>query len=265
MISENNGMYMPVAPAYGMGGGNGGFGFDGFGGGWGLLILLAVLGWGNGGFGFGGGMNGGMFPWMMAGQMNSNNDVQRGFDQAAIINGITGVNNAVNGVSAAVSNGFAQAEIANNARQMADMQQMFGIQSSLQNCCCQQSANTADLKYTVATEACANRNALAMATRDIIDNDNRNHQATMDKLCQLELDGYKQQLDSANNTISQLRTQLLVAQGNASQNAQTAAIIAINEAQTTMLEQYLAPTPRPAYVVQNPNCCQQNYGCGCAA
>ena len=175
MISENNGMYMPVAPAYGMGGGNGGFGFDGFGGGWGLLILLAVLGWGNGGFGFGGGMNGGMFPWMMAGQMNSNNDVQRGFDQAAIINGITGVNNAVNGVSAAVSNGFAQAEISNNARQMADMQQMFGIQSALQNCCCQQSSNTADLKYTVATEACANRNALAMATRDIIDNDNRTY------------------------------------------------------------------------------------------
>jgi len=49
----------------------------------------------------------------------------------------------------------------------------------------------------------------------------------------------------------------------ASQGAQTAAILANNEAQTTALEQYLAPTPRPAYIVQNPNCCPQNFGCGC--
>ena len=50
----------------------------------------------------------------------------------------------------------------------------------------------------------------------------------------------------------------------ASQGAQTAAILANNEAQTTALEQYLAPVPRPAYVVPNPNCCTQNYGtCGC--
>lgn len=260
MDSQNGAMYMPVAPAYGAGG-NGGFGFDGFGGGWGLLILLAVLGWGNGGFGFGGGNQNGAMPWMMG-----YSDVQRGFDQSAVINGITGVNNAVNGVSAAMANGFAQAEIANNARQMADMQQMFTLQSSLQNCCCQQGANTADLKYTVATEACADRNAIQMGVRDIIDNDNRNHQATMDKLCQLELDGYKQRLDAANTTIGQLQTQLLVAQGQASQNAQTAQILANNEAQTTALEQYLAPTPRPAYIVQNPNCCApQTFGCGCAA
>lgn len=278
MTSENGAMYMPVAPAYGAANA-GGMGMDGLGGGWGLLILLIVL-FGGRGFGFGGGNGYGGMP--MIGQMNANNDVQRGFDQAAVVNGITGVQNAVTagfgtmqaalcngfaGVNAGVANGFAQAEIANNARQMADMQQMFGLQTAMQNCCCQQSANTADVKYTVATEACANRNALAMATRDIIDNDNRNHQATMDKLCQLELDGYKQQLNAANDTIGQLRTQLLVAQNQASQNEQTAAIQAGQRNLANEVEQYVMPTPRPAYIVQNPNCCQQNYGynCGCAA
>lgn len=259
MTSENGVMYMPVAPAYG-GAPTGGNGLDGFGGGWGLLILLLVLGrWGN--YGNGGDNGNSMLPYLIGGQMNGNNDVQRGFDQAAVINGINGIQGAVcagfGGVNANIANGFAQAEIAENARQMAYMNQNYALQSSLQNCCCQQSANTADLKYTMATTA-----------RDIMDNDNRNHQATMDKLCQLELDGYKQQLGNANDTIAQLRTQLLLAQGQASQAAQTAAIVANNEAQTTALEQYLAPTPRPAYIVQNPACCNQNFGYGygtCAA
>jgi len=243
MTSENGVMYMPVAPAYGAGNA-GGMGLDGFGGGWGLLILLLVLG--RGGL-WGGNCDSGnsMLPWILGSQNNSNNDVQRGFDQSAIINGI-------NGISAGLANGFAQAEISANARQMADMNQNFSIQSALQNCCCQQSANTADLKYTVATTA-----------RDIIDNDNRNHQATMDKLCQLELDGVRQQLANEQRANNDLRTQLLVLQGQASQNAQTAQILANNEAQTTTLEQYLAPTPRPAYIVQNPACCNQNFGFGC--
>ena len=124
----------------------------------------------------------------------------------------------------------------------------------MQNCCCENRAATADLKYTIATEACANRSASAANT-----------QVIMDKLCQLELDGIRNQLSDANNTINQLRTQLLVAQGQASQSAQTASIIANNEAQTAALERYLAPTPIPAYVVQNPNCCSQNFGCGCGA
>ena len=75
------------------------------------------------------------------------------------------------------------------------------------------------------------------------------------------------QIDAKNEKIAELQNQLTMANLAASQNAQTAAILANNEAQTTALEQYLAPTPRPAYIVQNPNCCQQNFscGCGCAA
>ena len=94
----------------------------------------------------------------------------------------------------------------------------------------------------------------------------------MDKLCQLEMDGIKQnyenRIGNMQNEIDSLRAAINSANGAASQNAQTAAIIANNEAQTVALERYLAPTPMPAYIVSNPNCCSQNnfgYGCGCNA
>ena len=72
-------------------------------------------------------------------------------------------------------------------------------------------------------------------------------------------------IDAKNEKIADLERQLTMANLAASQSAQTAAILANNEAQTTALEQYLAPVPRPAYVVQNPNCCSPNYGCGCGS
>lgn len=190
MTENGTQMYMPVAPAYN-GGGNGFFGGDN---GWWIILLFLLAG--NGGWGFGNGMNGGMFPWMMGGMANTNNDVQRGFDQSAIINGITGVQNAVVNGFAGVSNGFAQAEISNNARQMADMQQNFALQTQLANCCCENRAATADLKYTVATENCADRNQSMMNTRDIIEAVNANGQKIQDKLCQLELDGVKQNYEN---------------------------------------------------------------------
>ena len=92
----------------------------------------------------------------------------------------------------------------------------------------------------------------------------------MDKLCQLEMDGIKQnyenRIGNMQNEIDSLRAAINSANGVASQNAQTATILADNANQTSILEQYLLPTPRPAYIVSNPNCCGQNnfgYGCGC--
>lgn len=209
MTGENGTMYMPVAPAYG--GGDGMFGGNGA---WWIIILLAVLGWGNG-FGFGG--NGGN---------GVGSEVQRGFDQSAVMNGFSNVQNT----------------LANQA-------------SALQNCCCENRLGTADLKYTVATEAAATRA-----------NCNDNNQKILDKLCQLELDGVRQNYEGQ---LRALQGQLAAATAEnqslrfvASQGAQTAAILANNEAQTTALEQYLAPIPRPAYIVQNPNCCSQNFGYG---
>ena len=225
-MTENGvGTYMPVVPQ-GNGYGDGMFGGNGA---WWIIILLAVLGWGNGFGGFGGNNSG-------AGYLGA--DIQRGFDQSALVNGITGLQNSV-------SNGFAQAEIAANGRQMADMNQIFALQSSMQNCCCENRAATADLKYTIANEACNNRTALGQSTQRILD-----------QMCQ-------DKIDAKNEQIANLRQQLQMAQLSASQGAQTAQILADNAAQTFALEQYLAPVPKPAYIVQNPNCCGSNWNCGC--
>lgn len=255
-MTDSNGtqMYMPVAPAYGNGGGMDGFGF---GGGWGFILLLIVLcGWGGFGGGFGG--NNGMFPWMMAGQTNSNNDVQRGFDQAAIISGITGVQNAVTsgfgdiqtalcGGFANVQNGFAQAEIAANARQMADMNQGFALQTAVTGVGTATQAGLADLKYTLATEACATR-AASSADRQMI----------MDKLCQLELDGYKREND-------QLRSQLNMATMRAS-DIETRSYIAqgfSNEVDALYNRLNSCPVPTTPVYGRTPIFTCGNSGCGC--
>lgn len=226
MTEGTNNMYMPVVPQ-GFGGNNGGFGFDGSNGWW-ILIMLILFGWG--GYGGWNGNNGGV-----------GNEVQRGFDQNAIMNGLSGL----------------RGDIAN--AQYANANQNFTLQSAMQNCCCENRLATSDLKYTVANEGALTRQANAANT-----------QAVMDKLCQLELDGIKQNYEGQ---LRAMQNQLAAAQAEnqslkfaASQGAQTAKIMADNAAQTVALEQYLAPVPRPAYLVSNPNCCQyQNFNgnCGC--
>lgn len=225
--SENGGSMapftMPVAPAYGETGD--GFGFGGNGAWW-LIILLLFA---NNGWGFGGGYGNGM-----------GNEVQRGFDQNAIMNGLNGINSAIGAMT-----------------------------SAQQNCCCENRLGIADLKYTVATEACADRQAVTDMGVSLMMNDNANTQRLIDgfsakvdgvmsKICQLEL-------DAKNDKIATLQAELNEANRRASQENQTAQILASQAAQTAALEQYLAPTPRPAWIVQNPNCCTQNfgYGCGC--
>ena len=229
MAFENdNGMVMPVAPT-GFGGGFGnGFGDNGW---WIILLFVLLGGWGNG-FGGGYGGNGAMFV---------DNGVQRGFDQAAIMNGITGVgNNVVSGfgdvqtalcggfagVNASIANGFAQAEIANNARQIADMQQEFALQSQLASCCCENRLGTADLKYTIATEACADRAAVTSALENVIANQTANTQRILDTLC-------ADKIDAKNEQIMALERQLAMANLAASQTAQTAEIISRLPAATT--------------------------------
>lgn len=273
MTDSNTSMYMPVAPAYGNGGMDS---FGGFGGGWGFILLLIVLcGWG-GNFGGFGGMGNGAFPWMMAGQANSNNDVQRGFDQAAVMSGLTGIQSAVtsgfgdtmlgiaginqnicqtgNGITGAVRDGFYGSEIAANGRAMSNMQQLFGIQTAVTDCCCKQSANTADLKYTIATEA-ANTRASGTA----------NTQAIMDKLCQLELDGIKAELASAQRENIALQNQLNMAAFKASQVEQNAFIQQGFSNEVDALYNRLSNCPVPSTPVygRTPIFTCGNGGCGC--
>ena len=278
-LSDGNGsdMVMPVAPMYGGGGGAfGGLGNDG----WWILLLLLFAGNGGWGFGgFGGGFGGlaadgaMLYPWM-----NQSNQINNGFRDQMIDNSINSIQSGINGignqlcngfagVNATINSGFANAETAANARQIANLQQAFNAQTAvtagmtdlamgLQNCCCENRASVADLKYTVATEACADRAVVSDALRDVITANTASTQRILDQMCQ-------DKIDAKNEKIAELQNQLTLANFAASQNAQTAAILTDNLAQTNALEQYLAPVPRPAYVVQNPNCCANFNGCGC--
>lgn len=250
---NNNGGYSLSDIAAATNGGNDGLGSGD--GSWIVLLLIVLLlggNWNNGGYGNGGG---GGTPYIAS-------DIQRGFDQASLSAGInnltTNVCNGFAGVNSNISNGFAQAEIANNARQMADMQQNFSLQSALQNCCCENRAATADLKYTIATEACADRTAVSNALRDVIASNTANTQAVLDKLCQ-------QEIDAKNDLISTLRSQLSMADLRASQTAQTAQILAGQTAEVDALYNRLSNCPVPSTPVYGrvPIFTCNGNGCGC--
>lgn len=248
MDNGSNGMVMPVSPMYG--GGNTGFGGYGYGDGLFWIIILFLFaamsgnGWGNNA---NNGYNG-ILPFMM--NQSGQSEVQRVVDQQSVMTGLSNI-------SAAQANGFANAEISRCNMLSGLTSQLNNIAMTQQNCCCENRAAVADLKYTVAQEAAATRA-----------NCNANNQKVLDKLCQMELDTIKQNYENRiadmQNTIDGLRTMNSNARFDASQNLQTAQIVADNAAQTAALEQYLAPTPKPCYPVQNPNCCApQTFGCAC--
>lgn len=223
---------------------NGGFGFNGDGA-WILILFILILAGGWGGYGYNGG----------GGSNNVTSDVQRGFDQSAVIGGLSGIASAIN-------TGFSNAEVSRCNSQANILQTLNNNQANLstqlntiamnqQNCCCENRAGLADLKYTVATEACADRTAVTDALRDVIASNTANTQAILDKLCQQEIDALKAQNQ-------ELQMQSYLASLAASQNAQTGQILNDNAAQTTALLRALNPAPIPAYVVANP------YGCNCA-
>ena len=273
--SEDGGMgtVMPVAPMGNFGGG--------FGNGWGgdgswlilFILLLCFGGWNNGGGWGDGGMNG-VYPWLVNGQNNTDALISTGFQNAAITGQLSDIQNSL-------TSGFSGAEVTACNRAMDSMQtaysnqiasmnqrfadvtalsgQLNGLQASMQNCCCQQAANTADLKYAVASEACADRQAVTDALRDVIANNTANTQSILDKLNQ-------QTLDAKNEQIQTLQTQLNMANLVASQTAQTAQLIADNTAQTQYVINRVAPYPIPSYSVANPYASNgYGYGCGCGA
>ena len=174
--------YMPVAPV----GGN----MDGFGNGWWLILLFLFMGFGGNGFGFGN--NGAGFVGA---------DVQRGFDQSAVVNGLNNIQSSLSG------------------NQMADLNRSFdvqtsilqgfnGIQGQLAQCCCDNRMATVQTQNIVQSEGAATRLAIQNQTQEILD-----------KLCSLEIDSLK-------NQVSTLQGQLQAANLAASQTAQTAQIIA---------------------------------------
>ena len=260
LTDDGTGTTMLVQPAGGFGyGGNGGGGDFMGGSGWWILLLFILLGGWNGNNGFGGGMGGGMgggglYPWM-----NQSNQITDGFQNQLLNDNISGIRNGINDLSMQLCNccnGIAQQL---NVNQMADMERSFAVQSALQNCCCENRAGIADLKYTVATENCADRTQSLMNTRDIIDSQTRGTQAILDKLCALELDGVKGQLAAAQRENVGLQNQINMANLAASQVQQTAQI-------TNDVYQRLATCPVgtvPVYGEQAIFRCNNKNGCGC--
>ncbi len=282
-LTDENGtnMVMPVSPMYG----NGGDGMFGGNSGWWIILLFILLGgWGNGFGGFGGGMND-LYPWM-----NNSQNINGGFRDQMLNDNISGIRDGIYGIQNQLCNGFAGTTAAVSGAQNAISQQMYtnqiadmersfaaqtastqgmtALQAQLAQCCCDNRAATADLKYTVATENCADRTAAAQNTRDIIDAQTRGTQAILDKLCALELDGVKGQLAAAQRENVGLQNQLNMANMAASQAAQNAFISQgfANEVDALYNRLNSCPVPTtPVYGRTPIFTCGQNQtaGCGC--
>lgn len=302
MALTDENMVMPVTP---MNYGNGGGGF-GFGGDWAWILLLLVLGggWGGfGGFGMGGMMGAGMlgmdmgfglYPWLNNSQnindgfrdqmLNSNvtsiRDGVQGLSTQLcqccgdmrydLANGFNGVNNSIFGAQTAISQQLNANELASLnrsfAEQTANTQGFTAVQSQLAQNGYNQATQSADIKYTIATENCADRYEAAQNTRDIIDSQTRGTQAILDKLCALELDGVKSQLAQAQRENIGLQNAVNMATMQASQVAQTAQILQGQNAEVDALYNRLKNCPvgtTPVYGNQPIFTCPNNNSCGC--
>ena len=276
---------------------NSGFG-GGFGNDWGWIILLLLFaggGWGNG---FGGGFGGGFgnmyeFPWLFNGQQGINNNVSSGFRDAQLHDSVTSVRdgisalstqlcgccgdistqlcNGFNGVVGAVNN--AQNSLAQQmyTNQIADLERSYaaqtaqtagmnGLAMNLQNCCCENRAGIADLKYTVATENCADRAALSDGIRDVIASQTAGVQRILDQLC-------ADKIDAKNDEIANLRQQIAMKDLAASQVAQNAFIAQgfTNEVDQLYNRLNNCPVPTTPVYGRTPIFQCNNNGCGCGA
>ena len=282
----NNGFAYPY-PVYPMYGNNGFGGSNGFLGGDGIwaILLFALLfgngGWGNGGFGFGGNGFDNGYAWLSNGQKEIMQNTNNGFDTLHLSNQIEGVRDGVYGLSnqlcnstadvvSAVNNGFSNAEISANSRQIANMNQAFnsqiatlqgfnGLQKSLDNCCCENRLGIANLNSTILSENCADRAALADGLKDVLINQTANTQKILDELL-------RDRLDEKDSKIADLQRQLSMADLRASQTAQNAFISNSLNNEIDLMYNRLVNCPIPSTPVYGRTAiftCPQNNGCGC--
>lgn len=215
-------MTMPVAPTGMMGGG-----FGGENGWWVILFIILLFGWGRNGYG---NNNGGVMDGYVLTSDFAN--IERKLD--AVNNGICdstfALNNSING-------GFATAELSRANQQAALMQQLNAMQMQNQECCCENRAAIAQVRYDMATQACDTRNTVQTAARDIVENANANSRAILDFLTQSKL----HDLQSANQELR---------------------LAASQAAQNNYLISQLRPCPTPAYITCNPWAGSSYGGCG---
>lgn len=218
---------------------------------WFLIVVFAIFGgWGNGFGGFGG-TNGGV-----------GSEIQRGFDNSAVISKLDGISNGLcdgfyamnnsmltdfNGINTNIMQTGYGIQQAVNADTVANMQNTNALQSQLANCCCETREAIQGINYNLATNTCALQNTMNSNTRDIIDSQQAGTRAILDYLCTKEN--------------ADLRDKVQKLELSASQDRQNALLTTAMTAQTQQIVNSVNPTAIPAYVVPNPNA--YAYGCGC--
>lgn len=223
-------MTMPVTPANGSGNG---FGFGGDGA-WFLIILFlfAFCGWGGNGWGNNAGNSGGVVDGYVLASDFSNIERKMDIINGGLCDGFYAVNNTL-------LTGFGNAELSRANQQAALMQQLSAMQMQAANCCCENRAAIAQVRYDMATQACDTRNTVQNATRDIVENQNANSRAILDFLTNSKM----RDLESANQELR---------------------LAASQAAQNNYLISQLRPTPIPSYQSCNPWAAGSYTGCsGC--
>ena len=269
-LATNNGSY-PYPVMYGNGGG---FGNSGFLGGDGWIILLLILAfsgnWGNGNSGFFGGNsfdNG--YAWLSNGQKEIMQNTNNGFDTLHLSNQLEGVRDGIYGLSnqlcnccadmtQTVNSGFYNAEIGANNRQMANMNQIYGLSTQLATASADNRLGIANLNSTIISENCADRQLLNEIGRDIITNQTANTQRILDQLC-------NDKIDAKNEKITDLQRELLMKDLQASQIAQNSFIAQgfANEVDQLYNRLNNCPVPSTPVYGRTPIFTCNNNGCGC--
>lgn len=253
MFNTGNCASVPLVANIDGNGNNNGWGADGSWL-WFLIVVFAIFGgWGNGFGGFGGGTNGGV-----------GSEIQRGFDNQAVVSKLDGitnglcdgfyaVQNGMNGINTNILQTGFGIQQAINTDTVANMQNTNALQSQLANCCCETREAIQGVNYNMATNTCALQNTMNSNTRDIIDSQNAGTRAILDYLC--------------NEKISSLQAENSDLRRAASQDRQSALLTTQMAAQTQQIINAVNPSAIPAYVVPNPNAyaygCGCNTGCGC--
>lgn len=241
------------------GGYNGGMGWGGDWASWIIVFLIfGMFGWG--GNGWGGGFGGGNGSGVVDGYVLASDfaNIERKIDgvNSGVCDGFyamnTGMLNGFAGVNQNISNGFQAAELSRCNQQAALMQQLFGMQMQQQNCCCENREAIAQVRYDMAQQGCDTRNTVQNTTRDIIDAMNCGFRSIDQRLT-------AQEMAAKDQIIAQQNQKLFMSELAASQSNQNQVLKGYVAEQFA----YYNPTARPAYVVPNPNCCGNGYGCGC--
>nr|DAT34427.1 MAG TPA: hypothetical protein [Caudoviricetes sp.] len=218
---------------------------------WFLIVVFAIFGgWGNGFGGFGG-TNGGV-----------GSEIQRGFDNQAVISKLDGISNGLcdgfyamnssmltglNGINTNIMQTGYGIQQAVNADTVANMQNTNALQSQLANCCCETREAIQGVNYNMATNTCALQNTMNNNTRDIIDSQQAGTRAILDFL--------------TNDKIATLQAENNDLRRAASQDRQNALLTTTMAAQTNQIIDAVRPTPVPSFPASN--LYGYAYGCGC--